>query len=149
LKKLAGVAAVRPIANAENSTAEVYLYDQGLPDLDSWPDQIARWANGSYDFRGVEVTVAGTIREQDRILQLTGPSLGAPVGLMPLRQDMKLQWDHRTRSVRAITSDERDAYQNLERRYQEIGGGDEPARVTGPLTKTDSGWVLYVREFEN
>jgi galactose oxidase len=148
LKKLEGVAAVRPIANAEHSTAEVYLYDQGLPDLDSWPEQIARWANGSYDFRGVEVTVAGTVREQDGILQLTGPFFDAPVGLMPLRQDMKLQWDHQKRSVRDITSDERDAYQNLGERYQEIGGGYEPTRVTGPLTKTDAGWVLYVREFE-
>ena len=149
LKKLEGVAAVRPIANAENSTAEVYLDDQGLPDLDSWPEQIAHWANGSYDFRGVEVTIAGTMREQDGILQLTEPSLGAPVGLMPLRQDVKLQWDRQTRSVRDITSDERDAYQNLKRRYQDLSGGHEPTRVTGPLTKTDAGWVLFVRKFEN
>lgn len=143
LKKLDGVAAVRPIPNAEDSTAEVYLHDQGLPDLDGWPEQITRWANGSYDFRGVEVAVAGTVREQDGIVQLTGPSFDAPIRLMPLRQDMKLQWDHLTRSVREITSTERDAYQNLERRYQA-----EPTRVTGPLTKTGAGWVLYVRKFE-
>lgn len=148
LKKLEGVAAVRPIANAEHSTAEVYLYDQGLPDLDSWPEQIARWANGSYDFRGVEVTVTGTVREQDGIVQLTGSSFDAPVRLMPLRQDVKLQWDHRTRSVRDTTSDERGAYQNLTGRYQDPGGGNEPMRVTGPLTKTGAGWILYIRKFE-
>jgi galactose oxidase len=144
LKKLEGVAAVRPIANAEHSTAEVYLYDQGLPDLDSWPEQIARWANGSYDFRGVEVTVTGTVREQDGIVQLTGPSFDAPVSLMPLRQDMKLQWDHRTRSVIDTTSDERDAYQNL------TGNLSRPQRwlradaCHWPVGK-DGGWVDSIR----
>ncbi len=148
LTKLEGVAAVRPIANAEHSTAEVYLHDQGLPALDSWPEQIARWANGSYDFRGVEVTVAGTVGEQDGRLRLTGPSFDTPVSLMPLSEGMKLQWDHQTRRVRDTTSSERDAYQNLERSSRDLRGGYEPMRVTGPLEKTASGWVLYVREFE-
>ncbi|MGH3922968.1 MAG: galactose oxidase-like domain-containing protein, partial [Pseudonocardiaceae bacterium] len=148
LKKLGGVAAVRPIANAEHSTADVYLHDQGLPDLDSWPEQIARWANGSYDFRGVEVTVTGTLGEQDGMLQLTGPSFDTAVRLMPLNEGTKLQWDYQTRGVRDTTRDERDAYQNLTGRYQELRGGYEPMRVTGPLTKTDTGWVLYVRKFE-
>ncbi|MGQ0716681.1 MAG: galactose oxidase-like domain-containing protein [Pseudonocardiales bacterium] len=148
LKKLGGVAAVRPIANAEHSTADVYLRDQGLPDLDGWPEQIARWANGSYDFRGVEVTVTGTLGDQDGMLQLTGPSFDAPVRLMPLSEGMKLQWDYQTRRVRDTTRDERDAYRNLTGRYQDLRGDDEPTRVTGPLTKTDTGWVLYVREFE-
>ncbi|MGH3800169.1 MAG: galactose oxidase-like domain-containing protein [Pseudonocardiaceae bacterium] len=148
LKKLDGVAAVRPIANAEHSTAEVYLYDQGLPDLDSWPEQITQWANGSYDFRGVEVTVEGTVRMQDGILQLTGPAFDAPVRLMPLSQGVKLQWDFHMRSVRDTTSDERDAYQNLEGRYQDLRGGYELMLVTGPLAKTGAGWVLYVRTFE-
>jgi hypothetical protein len=148
LKKLGGVAAVRPIANAEYSTADVYLHDQGLPDLDSWPEQIARWANGSYDFRGVEVTVTGTLGEQDGMLQLTGPSFDVPVRLMPLSEGTKLQWDYQTRGVRDTTRDEQDAYQNLTGRYQAPRGGYEPMLVTGPLTKTDTGWVLYVRKFE-
>lgn len=153
LKKLSGVAAVRPIANAEDSTAEVYLRDQDLPDIDSWPEQFAHWANGSYDFRGVEVTIAGTVREQDGIVQLAVPSFGAPardatVRLMPLEQDMKLQWDYQTRRIKNATSDERDAYQNLVARYQNQGVGRESTRITGPLTKTDNGWVLYVRKYE-
>ena len=149
LTKLSGVAAVRPIANAEHSTADVYLRDQSLPDLDSWPEQIARWANNSYDFRGVEVTVTGTVGEQDGILRLTGPSFDAPVRLRPLSEGMKLQWNHHTRSVRNTTSGEREAYQNLAGRYRDLRGGYEPMRVTGPLTKTSTGWVLYVREFED
>ncbi len=149
LKELAGVAAVRPIANAEDSTAEVYLSDQGLPDLDSWPEQFARWANRSYDFRGVEVTVVGTVREQGGTLQLTGSPLGAPVNLMPFKQDVKLQWDHQMGRVKDVATDELDAYPRLERRYQELGGGDKPTRVTGPLTRAGTGWVLYVRKFDH
>jgi hypothetical protein len=148
LKKLEGVAAVRPIANAEDSTAEVYLRDQGLPDLDNWPEQFAHWANGSYDFRGVEVTVTGTVQKQDGNLQLTVPSLDAPVQLMPLEQGMNLQWDHRARKIKDATSDERDAYQKLETRYQNLRSVEEPTPVTGPLTKTGTGWILYVRKSE-
>jgi galactose oxidase len=148
LKKLARVAAVRPIANAEDSTAEVYLHDQSLPDLDSWPEQLARSANASYDFRGVEVTIAGSLLKRDGILQLTGPSFDAPVELRSLEQGVKLQWDYHARKVKDLTSDERDAYRELETRYQDLGGGDGSIRVTGPLTKTDTGWILYVRKFE-
>ena len=36
LKKLQGVEMVRPIANADDSTAEVYLSSQSLPDLRCW-----------------------------------------------------------------------------------------------------------------
>ncbi|MGH3933596.1 MAG: galactose oxidase-like domain-containing protein [Pseudonocardiaceae bacterium] len=150
LKKLDGVAAVRPIANAEDSTAEVFLHDQGLPDLDSWPEQIARWANGSYDFRGVEVTVTGTVQTQNGSLQLTGPSLDAPVQLTPFRQDMKLQWDIRRRSVRDATSEEQDAYQKLVRTYQGPAGDEsELMHITGPLTRTAAGWILHVRTFRS
>lgn len=148
LKKLPGVAAVRPIANSEQSTAEVYLHDQGLPDLDRWPEQFARWANGSYDFRGVEVTVTGAVREQDGIFELNGPSFAGPVRLMPLEPGTKLQWDHQAKSTRDATIDERDAYQNLKARYQNLGSEHGPVRVIGPLKKADTGWVLYVRRSE-
>jgi hypothetical protein len=147
LKKLEGVAAVRPIANAQDSTAEVYLHDQSLPDLDSWPEQLASSANASYDFRGVEVTVTGTVVKHDGILRLSVPFFDAPVKLMSLEQGAKLQWDHHARKVRDLTSDERDAYRKLETRYQDLDGGDRLIHVTGPLTKTDTGWTLYVRKF--
>ena len=80
LKKLQGVEMVRPIANADDSTAEVYLSSQSLPDLRCWPEQFAQWANRSYDFRGVEVTLSGTVREQDRSLVLISPSGSDPYG---------------------------------------------------------------------
>jgi hypothetical protein len=148
LQELHGVAAVRPVANTEDSTAEVYLRDQGLPDLDNWPEQFAYKANRSYDFRGVEVTITGTVRQQNGILQLAGPSFDRPVTLMPLQQGAKVQWDHQARKIKDATSGELDAYQELRRRYQDLGSEAELMRVTGPLTKTGDEWILYVREFE-
>ena len=124
---------VRPIANAEDSTAEVYLRGQGLPDLDRWPEQLAEWANRSYDFRGVEVTLAGTVREQDGTLVLTGPTLGGPVRLAPLGQGMKIQWDHQARRPRDATDEEMSAYRNLLQARQDPAGGEAPVRLTGPL----------------
>jgi len=148
LAKLEGVAAVRPIANTQDSTAEVYLHDQSLPDLDSWPEQLARSANASYDFRGVEITATGTVLKKDGILWLTGASFDAPLKLISLEQGTKLQWDHHARKIKDLTNDERDAYRKLETRYQDPEGGNGPIRVTGPLAKSDGGWILYVRKFE-
>jgi galactose oxidase len=148
LKKLDGVAAVRPIPNAQDSTAEVYLRDHSLPKLDSWPKQLANSANASYDFRGVEVTVTGTVRQQHGILLLTRPSFDAPVKLMPLHQGAKLQWDYHTRKVKDLTSEERNAYRKLKATYRDLEDRGGSIHITGPLTKTDTGWTLYVRNFE-
>ena len=65
LTALSGVAVVTPYADAADSTAEVFLGDLGLPDLDAWPAQLARSANGSYAFRGVELTVEGVVERRD------------------------------------------------------------------------------------
>ena len=54
LQNMQGVAAVRPIPDAENSVAYVYLKHDGLPDLNKWPEQFTRTVNGTYRFRGVE-----------------------------------------------------------------------------------------------
>lgn len=149
LTKLDDVAAVAPIANAHDSTAEVYLRDQTLPDLDKWPGQFARWANGSYTFRGVEVTLTGTVAAHDGSLLVTGHFSASPVTLMPFTRDLKLQWDFRTGSVREVTSEEQDAYQSLERACQDRENGSMQFRVTGPLTNSGDDWVVYVRKFEN
>ncbi|MGH3917850.1 MAG: galactose oxidase-like domain-containing protein [Pseudonocardiaceae bacterium] len=145
LTRLNGVAAVGPVANAEDSTAEVYLRDGGLPDLDNWPGQFTSIVNGSYDFRGVEVTITGAVREHHGTLRLTGPSVDHPVTLRPLAQGTKLQWDPDTHRARDATLDELDAYQQLAERYRDRTGEAEPMSVTGPLTKTDTEWNLYVR----
>ncbi|MGH3869405.1 MAG: galactose oxidase-like domain-containing protein [Pseudonocardiaceae bacterium] len=148
LKELHGVAAVRPIANTADSTAEVYLGDEGLPDLDNWPEQFAHRANRSYDFRGVEVTIVGTVRQQNGILQLASPSLDRPVIILPLEQGVKVQWDHQARRVRGAANDELGAYRELARRYQDLSGEMGLTRVTGPLTRANNEWILHIRKFE-
>ena len=72
LTGLTGVAVVTPYADAADSTAEVFLGGDGLPDLDAWPAELARSANGSYAFRGVEVGVDGTVeRRGDDLVLVT------------------------------------------------------------------------------
>jgi hypothetical protein len=148
LTELDGVAAVRPVPNAEDSTAEVYLRDGGLPDLDNWPGQFTSIVNGSYDFRGVEVTITGTVREHNGTLRLTGPADDHPVTLRPLAQGTKVQWDAATHRARDATRDELDAYQQLAEWHRDRTDEAEPTGVTGPLTKTDTEWNLYVRVTE-
>jgi hypothetical protein len=141
LSGLDGVAAVRPIANAEDSTADVYLRGDRLPDLAGWPAQIAASANGSYDFRGVEVTLTGTVSERDGVVRLATPSSDVPLRLAPLEPGAKVQWNLGAGRVQDVTAEERDAYRLLR-----AGDHDgRPLQVTGPLTSTDDGWVLQVR----
>jgi len=148
LQNLDGVQSVRPIANAEDSTADVYLHGDTLPDLDHWAEQIAKVANGSYDFRGLEVTIKASVRAQDGGLGLTGPSIDKPVVLAPLDQVEKVQFDRPTGRAKVVTADELAAYRRLLARYQDAGTADLPARVTGPLRQAVAGWTLHVRDFE-
>jgi galactose oxidase len=148
LVKIDGVSAVRPIANAEDSTADVYLHGDTLPDVDRWAEQIASVANGSYDFRGVEVSVKASVRGQNGGLGLTGTLIDKPVVLAPLDQVAKVQFDRPTGRAKVATVDELAAYQRLLARYQDAGTADLSARVTGPLRQAAAGWTLHVRDFE-
>ncbi len=142
LTALTGVAAVTPYANATDSTAEVFLGDAGLPDLDAWPDQLARSANGSYAFRGVEITVDGTVERQGDELVLVGAHR-PPIHLRPLEPGRELAWDLTTRRPRVASTAERAAYGQLPDRV----GAD--VQVTGPATKSGADWSLAVREVRN
>jgi hypothetical protein len=149
LKKLQGVELVRPIANADDSTADVFLADRGLPDLRQWPEQFAKWANRSYDFRGVEVTLSGTVREQDGHVVLISPSSDDPVRLAPLQAGGKIQWDHQARVPQGATADEMNAYDDLLRSLRQPVDAGDVIRVTGPLIRSDSGWDMNVRIFQH
>jgi galactose oxidase len=137
LTTLPGVAAVAPHADATDSTAQVYLRDNTLPDLDAWPTQLARSANGSYTFRGIELTLDGTIEQHDSDLVLVGHH--PTIHLRPLTPGTELAWDLTTRQPRPATADERDAHR---RAADRVG---TPARVTGPATNIGGQWSLAVR----
>jgi hypothetical protein len=111
----------------------------GLPDLDRWPEEFAAWANRSYDFRGVEVEIAGTLGEE---------ALPSPVRVLPLAQGTKVQWDYEVRKPQGATSDELQAYDNLRQQLQVERDTGKLVRATGPLTKTAAGWILYIRQFK-
>ena len=78
LKKLSRVEAVRPIAKTDVATAELFLRDQGLPDLDHWPEEFAAWARSYFtddDVLGTSdassqqqtaCTANGTVKEIER-----------------------------------------------------------------------------------
>jgi hypothetical protein len=142
LTGLSGVAAVRPYADAADSTAEVFLGHDGLPDLDAWPEQLARSANGSYAFRGVELTIEGTVERRDAGDPDDLVLIGAhrpPIRLRPLGQ--VLAWDLVARRPRAATAAEHAAYGQLTE-------GDT-VLVTGLVTKSGTDWSLEVREVRN
>jgi galactose oxidase len=137
LSGLSGVDAVAPDADATDSTAEVYIREDALPDLASWPGEIARSANGSYAFRGIELTLDGTVQRRGADLVLTGPH--PEVRLTPLTPGGVLAWDLASRAPRPATAEELDAHR---RAGERVG---EQVRVTGPATTGADGWSLAVR----
>jgi hypothetical protein len=149
LKQMDAVQCVRPIANAADSTASVYLNHDGLPDIEQWPDQFASTANGSYEFRGVEVTLTGTVERQNGHLVLQGNDVRPAISLLPLEGTDKIQWDRSTGSPKPLEEDERLAYQSLASSIQNTGISPDRVQVTGPLKKNKAGFELYVRKFQH
>ncbi|GAA4862540.1 galactose oxidase-like domain-containing protein [Actinomycetospora straminea] len=137
LEHLDDVAHVEPVPNQVDQTAQVTLTHRGLPDLVGWPEQFARWANASYFFRGVEVTVTGTLVDGDLSLEA-----GGTVPLRPVRPGTQLSWDLRRRRRRPLTTREREAH----RRLVELRPRGAVS-VTGPLLLVRGRPVLSVREF--
>jgi hypothetical protein len=148
LVKLDGVSAVRPIANAADSTADVYLHGDTLPDVGRWVEQIASVANGSYDFRGVEVSIRASVRAQNGGFNLVNSAIHEPITLAPLGIVEKIQFDRSAGTAKPAVAEEHSAYERLVARYWDAGAADLPVRVTGPLRQMDAGWTLHVRDFD-
>jgi hypothetical protein len=140
------VASVAKTPNADACTARVHLKEPRLPDPERWAKQFKAKVGNVYEFRGIEVTVKGTVREQDGQFVLTAPGLQGPVPLAKLRT--KVQWNAKKRLARPPDADERDAYDHLTARGKGAGADGFPVQVTGPLRMTEKGPVLEVREFE-
>jgi hypothetical protein len=147
LNQLTGVESVRPIADAQHSVAFVYLDHDGLPDVEQWPEEFTRTANGSYGWRGVEVTLRGDLEQVSGQWVLAADQSRPAVALGPLRSGAKVQLDLVNWVPQSLPEAEQSAFANLVRRVQGTPG---PRRttVTGPLKKTDTGFVLQVRTFE-
>ncbi|MCW3098265.1 MAG: putative galactose oxidase [Chthonomonadaceae bacterium] len=148
LQRLEGARWVRPIPDAENSTADVYLADEGLPAIERWPEQFRSSVNGSYQFRGVEVTLHGSAVASEGNLVLQATDTRPAVTLLPIREGEQIQWNHSAGHLRALTPKERNAYKRLKTLCSASLSGDAAVQVTGPLTQTESGFTLAVREFK-
>jgi hypothetical protein len=146
LRHLDGVRLVRPVPNAEDSTAFAYLARPGLPNLDAWPREFAAIANGTHHFRGAEVTLRGQLkREPDGSLQLAGSEARPALQLRPIEAAHKIQWDATSGQVQPLQPAEQQAYASLEQ--QARAKAPLTVSITGPLQKTAAGYILEVRRF--
>jgi hypothetical protein len=99
----------------------------------------------AHSFRGVEVTVMAAVVQKDGKLILKTPGLKQDITLAPLHN--KLQWNFKKRAARQPEPDEREAYRKLAAQAEKAKGNEFNVEVTGPLSETDQGFVLEVREF--
>ena len=135
---------VDPIPDGERSTATVYLEDDGLPALRHWDDQFRRMVHQTYQLRGVEVTLAGTIEARNnrfRAAQAEAPDL--QLSWFPLTRKRKIKWDPAAQGPQAAEPAEASAYDTLTRSAGAVGA--RPLAVTGPLHQTQAGYRLQVR----
>ena len=146
LRSLEGVQYVDPIPDGERSTATVYLEDDGLPALRHWDDQFRRMVHQTYQLRGVEVTLVGTIEAQNNRFVLAGQGARPPVELVPLDPEGKIQWDPVAQGPQAAEPAEASSYDTLTRSAGAVGA--RSLTVTGPLRQTQAGYRLQVRLVE-
>lgn len=144
LRSLEGVQSVDPVPDVNNSTATVFLEDERLPALHRWDDQFRQMVNGTYELRGVEVSLNGTIEVRDGQLLLNRGDDRSPVQLAPLGATDKIQWNNATRTPKTVEAAEAIAYERLAAESQKFPH-DQRVTVTGPLKLTDSGYQLEVR----
>jgi len=142
LKALKGVDAVKAVANAEDSTAEVFLAGNGPPDIESWKATFRDMAKGSYDFRGAELTLTGAVRLEDDRLTLSGPDWS--IRLDALNTTDKVQWDWSRRQPAEPTPDESAGYGRLLDRVRTAGELTSIV-ITGPLRSESGERRLHVR----
>jgi hypothetical protein len=146
LGRLEGVDLVSPVPNTADSTAEVFLKDERLPILDQWYEQFRRIVNGTYEMRGVEVTLQGGIEEREGKLFLAGSGQRPAVQLTPLSATDKIQWNHTIRDRKPLEGGEALAYEKLAAASTGLPDGQQ-VTVTGPLKQTEAGCQLHVRLF--
>ncbi|MGC4043150.1 MAG: DUF1929 domain-containing protein [Armatimonas sp.] len=136
---------VDDMANTTDSTGELYMAADSLPVVSDWQEQFRQMVNGTYAFRGVEVTVRGRVEMSSDTLRLASGDHRGPVELAPLTS-AKIQWDRAAEAPQATKPEEASAYNRLVANM-ENGSIEKDIIVTGLLRETDSGPVIEVRQF--
>jgi hypothetical protein len=145
LSRLDRVESVATVPDNYNCTATVRLTKKNLPDPDRWASQFKSAVGEAYVFRGVELTVVGSVVRKDKHLVLQAPGVEQPITLAPLRN--KLQWNFRKAAARQPEPDEKEGYDQLEAKVKGAKAETLRVQVSGPLQKTEGGVGLEVREF--
>ena len=145
LHSLEGVSAVDPIPDAGLSTATVFLEDDRLPPVDRWREQFERLVNGTYELRGVEVTLEGTIELRDGTLCLVTRGQPTPLELTPVEAASKVQWDSARRAPKALDLGEATAFARLAAEAEDLNG--RQVTVTGPLQQDGAKYRLGIRGY--
>ena len=114
--------------------------------LRHWDDQFRRMVHQTYQLRGVEVTLTGTIEARNNRFVLAGQGPRPPVELVPLDPEGKIQWDPAAQGPPAAEPAKASAYDTLARSAGAVVA--RPLTVTGPLHQTQAGYQLQVRLVE-
>ncbi len=146
LQKLDGVRYVKPIANRNEATAEAFIDADLRPDLNKWKQQFKSSAKGSYDFRGIELTLHGSVKLRNDKLMLH-PRKGNAIVLRPLQETCKVQWDARHDCRKYFESGEENAYDHLLKAASERK--EMAVTVSGPYIETDGEPSVQVRLFHH
>ena len=146
LQRLEDVNTVNPIPNTTDSTAEVFLKDERLPALDQWYKQFCGIVNGTYEMRGVEVTLEGALERRGRTLFLTVRNHSSSVQLESMHAEDKVQWDHTKRERRPLTQEEALAYDKLAAAKPDLSG--QTVLITGPIKQVGKVYILQVRLYK-
>jgi hypothetical protein len=144
LTHLDGVEAVDPVPDGAASTATVFVTGGQLPDLDTWRAQLGAIADKSYVLRGIEISLAGSLRRSNGQLELAAGR--AVVKLGPLNPANIVQWNRQERAPQAASPTEIAAYTSLSA-HGGLASDDEPLIVTGPLLRVEEETTLEVREW--
>jgi galactose oxidase len=145
LGRLQDIAFVSPVPDTNDSTAEVVLRDERLPQLDRWEKQFHAIVNGTYDLRGVEVTLQGVIRRQNGGIVLVSRGNRPNVQLNRLESDEKIQWNHQSRERKSLEESEASAYDRLAAESKLPTNLE--VTVTGPLKQIGDRYEVHVRCF--
>jgi galactose oxidase len=147
LNQLSNIKIVRPFPDAIDSLAFVCLQEDLLPDLDEWRIQFAKYVNGSYNMRGIEMTISGLVTEHHGRPTLTGTATRPELPLTQLQAANKVQWNIKTRDNRPASDFEASAFDRLVIALIDCPTG-VTVQVTGPLMKNGEDFLLQVRGFE-
>jgi hypothetical protein len=151
LQHIGDIEVVQPIPSQDDSVAYVYLREDILPDIDFWRSQLQKIDGGTYEMRGIEMTLTGVVTMKEgspnKQLTLAGTSTRPNLDLAPFQADSKIEWDRVTKAPKPMSDDEAGAHAQLLKILAEHPLG-LTLEVTGRLQKHDADkFSLDVRNF--